>query len=154
MIDSKMAPLKVILCGATMQFILKTMFLPFASHAGGFEVLSLVTTLQAMAHDVKAYCPDVLVIESSIAPSIDELQSVLTQIVKTTPITIVLVLTEECPPITYQFGGIERVKIWFTPVDWKKVAESTYSFTSEQKASLRGTVVDETRDLLFLKDEG
>ena len=78
---SKIAPLKVILCGATMQFVLKNMFLPFASHAAGFEVLTMATTLQAMTRDVQAYRPDVLVIESSIAPR-RRTSKFLTQLVK------------------------------------------------------------------------
>ncbi len=145
--NSKMAPLKVILCGPDRNVVLRTMFLPFASHPGGFEVLSLTTTLQAMARDVKEMRPNVLVIEASLAPSIDELQSFLTQIVKTTPITVVLVLTEECPPITYQFGGNDRVKIWLLPVNWAQVAEHTYSFVLEQKLSPVEIVetVEETR---------
>jgi len=99
--------------------------------------------LKAMARDVKEMSPDVLVIEASLT-SIDELQSCLTQIVKTTPITVVLALTEECPAITYHFGGNDRVKIWLLPVNWAQVAESTYAFMSEQKLSPVETV-EETR---------
>ena len=145
--NSQRAPLKVILCGATMQFVLKNMFLPFASYAGGFEVLSLATTLKAMTGDAQAYRPDVLVIESSIAPSVDELQRCLTQLVNTTPITVVLALTEECPTITYHFDGSDRIKTWIAPVNWTQVADSTHAFVSEQKSLSNRSLVEEAGDL-------
>jgi len=152
-INDQTDPLKVILCGANMQFILKTVFMPFASQPKHFEVLLLVTELKTVEREVLNYRPDLLVIESSLAPSIDELQSCLTRIVNATPITVVLVLTEECPPITYQFSGVERVRLWLAPVSWTEVAESIYFFMSEQKSSLHEAVVEEARDLLWMADD-
>ena len=70
-----------------------------------------------------------------MAPSADELQRCLTRLVNATLITVVLIVANEDPSIRYHFDGVDRVSIWRAPVNWRHVAERTYAFVQERKAS-------------------
>ncbi len=143
--NSKIAPLRVILCGPDKNVVLKNMFLPFASHPGGFEVLMMTTTLNAMVRDVKEMNPDLLVIDGSMTPPTDEFHSYLTRLVNATPIMVVFVVPDEkegeelwTPKAVAAIDLIgDAIDILLAPVDWTKVAERSYSLFMERKVGMK-----------------
>jgi len=142
-------PLLVFLCGTDLPGTMVREMFPAFGYNGNRFIVSGMTATWSDVGDLIQHRLDVVVIEAGIAPSADELQSCLTRLVNTTPITVVLVVAREDPSITYHFDGVDRVKIWRAPVNWRHLAERTYSFVQEHKASQGKTPADEKWDLII-----
>ena len=139
--NSLATPLKVYLCGSDLVGRVVNQMYPAFADSSRFEIISMTSTWSHVLTDVPSLRPDILVIDASIAPSLEDLRRFLSFVIEKRQQAICLqVIPEEkegeeewTSEVMDEivFLSPYPITIWDLPVLWAEVALYSYSLFEE-----------------------